>query len=241
MMNKIDNQMRDELMAIMLAKSSRFNRFSVHCKVATWELTVLISYAIKRIFDTIASFILLLLFTPLYVITAIFIYVESPGPVFYTQKRVGINGRLFNFYKFRSMVMNAETIKDSLLDQNESQNGVIFKIKNDPRVTKTGKIIRKLSIDELPQLYNVLIGNMSLVGPRPPLPREVCEYSLEERKRLHVIPGITCIWQVSGRSDIPFNEQVQLDKEYIKSKSILKDLWILLITIPAVITGKGAY
>ena len=124
---------------------------------------------------------------------------------------------------------------------NESKDGVIFKMKEDPRVTGVGRFIRKFSIDELPQLFNVLIGDMSLVGPRPPLPKEVALYTLEERKRLHVTPGITCIWQVSGRSDIPFKQQVELDKEYIKSRSFWKDIGILLKTIPAVFTGKGAY
>jgi lipopolysaccharide/colanic/teichoic acid biosynthesis glycosyltransferase len=139
------------------------------------------------------------------------------------------------------MVMNADKMKDALLEQNESKDGVIFKMKDDPRITKTGKFIRKFSIDELPQLFNVFLGDMSLVGPRPAVPREVREYSLDERKRLHVIPGITGIWQVSGRSDIPFNEQVLLDMQYIRSQSIWNDIIILLKTIPAVVTGKGAY
>jgi lipopolysaccharide/colanic/teichoic acid biosynthesis glycosyltransferase len=139
------------------------------------------------------------------------------------------------------MVMNADKIKDQLLEENESKDGVIFKMKKDPRVTKVGRFIRRFSIDELPQLVNVLKGDMSLVGPRPPLPREVAEYNLEDRKRLHVTPGITCLWQVGGRSDIPFSEQVELDKQYIQSKSLWQDIKILIKTIPAVISGKGAY
>ena len=139
------------------------------------------------------------------------------------------------------MVMNADKLKDELKADNESSDGVIFKMKKDPRITRTGKFIRRFSIDELPQLFNVLIGDMSLVGPRPPVPKEVNEYTLEDRKRLHVTPGITCIWQVTGRSDIPFKEQVELDKQYIKSRSLKNDIIILLKTIPAVITGKGAY
>ena len=119
--------------------------------------------------------------------------------------------------------------------------GVIFKMKQDPRITRVGKIIRKFSIDELPQLINVLKGDMSLVGPRPPLPAEVSEYTLEERKRLHIIPGITCLWQVSGRSDIPFTDQVRLDMQYIQSASFVNDVILLLKTIPAVLTGRGAY
>jgi lipopolysaccharide/colanic/teichoic acid biosynthesis glycosyltransferase len=139
------------------------------------------------------------------------------------------------------MLVQAEQKKDELFKNNESKDGVIFKMKKDPRITKIGRFIRKFSIDELPQLLNVLKGDMSLVGPRPPLPEEVNKYSLEDRKRLHIKPGITCIWQVSGRSDIPFNRQVELDKQYISSQSFWKDLLILLKTIPAVITGKGAY
>jgi lipopolysaccharide/colanic/teichoic acid biosynthesis glycosyltransferase len=132
-------------------------------------------------------------------------------------------------------------MKDQLLEQNESKGGVIFKMKNDPRVTPIGRFIRRFSIDELPQLINVLKGDMSLVGPRPPLPREVMEYTLEDRKRLHVKPGITCLWQIKGRSEIPFQEQVQLDLEYIRSQGLKNDLIILLKTIPAVLSGRGAY
>lgn len=137
--------------------------------------------------------------------------------------------------------MNADKMKDQLSEENESKDGVIFKMKNDPRITKVGKVIRKFSIDELPQLFNVLIGDMSLVGPRPPVPKEVAEYTLEDRKRLHIKPGITCIWQISGRSDIPFKQQVELDMKYISSQSLWTDMKILILTIPAVITGKGAY
>lgn len=137
--------------------------------------------------------------------------------------------------------MNADKIKKDLAAYNESVAGVIFKMKQDPRITKVGKIIRKFSIDELPQLINVLKGDMSLVGPRPPLPAEVAEYTLEERKRLHIIPGITCLWQVSGRSDIPFTDQVRLDMQYIQSAGFVNDIILLLKTIPAVLTGRGAY
>jgi lipopolysaccharide/colanic/teichoic acid biosynthesis glycosyltransferase len=167
--------------------------------------------------------------------------VENPGPVFYSQTRVGHNGREFPFFKFRSMVVGADKMKDQLLEQNESGAGVIFKMKKDPRITRVGSFIRRFSIDELPQLLNVLKGDMSLVGPRPPIPREVAEYTLEDRKRLHIKPGITCIWQVSGRSDIPFDQQVELDKQYILSKSLFTDIKILVLTVPAVLTGKGAY
>ena len=199
------------------------------------------SYLLKRLLDTAVSGLALIMLLPLLILTAIAIWVENPGPIFYTQIRVGLNGRHFKFYKFRSMVVNAEKIKQELAAYNESASGVIFKMKKDPRITKVGRIIRKFSIDELPQLINVLKGDMSLVGPRPPLPLEVGEYTLEERKRLHVIPGITCLWQVSGRSDIPFTDQVRLDMQYIQSASFLNDIILLLKTIPAVLTGRGAY
>ena len=210
-------------------------------KVVIWKITVTTVKQVKRIFDFLSSLILLTILSPLFALTGIAIYLEDPGPIFYTQDRVGKDGLVFKFYKFRSMVVNADTIKEKLSHLNESDDGVIFKMKKDPRITKTGKFIRKFSIDELPQLFNVLIGNMSLVGPRPGLPAEVSQYTLEQRKRLHAIPGITCIWQVSGRSDIPFAGQVRLDIDYIQSTSLKKDLIILARTIPAVLSGKGAY
>jgi lipopolysaccharide/colanic/teichoic acid biosynthesis glycosyltransferase len=154
---------------------------------------------------------------------------------------VGKDGQHFQFYKFRSMIEGAERQMPDLLVSNQSRDGVIFKMHADPRVTRVGRFIRKYSIDELPQLFNVLAGDMSLVGPRPPLPSEVCLYTIEDRKRLHVLPGITCFWLVSGRSNIPFKEQVELDKEYIRSQSLWLDFKILLRTIPAVFTGRGAY
>ncbi len=210
-------------------------------KLLVFRHTVRFALLIKRIFDLCCSTILLILFSPVFALTALAIYLEDPGPVFYNQIRVGKDGRYFSFFKFRSMIINADKIKEELAAQNESKEGVLFKMKNDPRITRTGRIIRKFSIDELPQLVNVLIGDMSLVGPRPALPAEVEQYTLEQRKRLHVIPGITCIWQVSGRSDIPFTGQVRLDMQYIGSSSLWEDIKILAKTIPAVITGKGAY
>ena len=139
------------------------------------------------------------------------------------------------------MRTDAEALKEQLQERNESTDGVIFKMKDDPRITKVGKFLRRTSLDELPQLWNVFIGDMSLVGPRPPVPSEVAQYTLEDRKRLDVIPGITCLWQIKGRSEIPFHEQVRLDKEYILAPSVWKDIAILLKTIPAIIGGKGAY
>ncbi len=205
-----------------------------------WTFVVASAHIVKRAFDIAATSVLLLVLSPLFLLTAIAIKIDDPGPALYNQTRVGKWGRTFTMHKFRSMVMNADKLKDQLLEQDES-GGVIFKMKRDPRVTRVGRIIRKLSIDELPQLWNVLKGDMSLVGPRPPVPREVAEYRHSDRKRLNAIPGITCLWQVSGRSDIDFEGQVGLDVEYIESQSFWKDIKILLRTIPAVLLGKGAY
>lgn len=210
-------------------------------KLLIWYLTIRLTMFIKRLFDVAVSCMMLVLLIPVFAITALCIVLESRGPVFYSQTRVGTDGRHFRFFKFRSMVVGAHNIKDELLKHNESEDGVLFKMKKDPRVTRVGRFIRKFSIDELPQLFNVLIGDMSLVGPRPATPDEVAQYTLEQRKRLHAVPGITCIWQVSGRSEIPFEKQVQLDIEYIRSTSLMSDLIILLKTIPAVLSGKGAY
>lgn len=210
-------------------------------KFLIWYLTIRLTMFIKRLFDVAVSCMMLVLLIPVFAITALCIVLESRGPVFYSQTRVGTDGRHFRFFKFRSMIVGAHNIKDELLKHNESKDGVLFKMKKDPRVTRVGRIIRKFSIDELPQLFNVLIGDMSLVGPRPATPDEVAQYTLEQRKRLHAVPGITCIWQVSGRSEIPFEKQVQLDIEYIRSTSLMSDLIILFKTIPAVLSGKGAY
>lgn len=195
----------------------------------------------KRMIDIFATLAAILLLAPLMIIVAIFIRVESKGAILFSQKRVGLDGKLFDMYKFRSMVQNAEALKKELTDTNESQDGVIFKMKDDPRITKVGKFIRKWSIDELPQLFNVLKGDMSLVGPRPPVPSEVVEYVNNELKRLHIAPGITCYWQVSGRSEIPFKQQVALDIKYIATRSLWTDIKILFATVPAVLAKKGAY
>ena len=181
----------------------------------------------------------MILLSPLFLVVALLVKRDG-GPVFFLQNRVGLNGELFKMVKFRSMRTDAEEVKKRLMAQNEG-NGVLFKMKHDPRITGIGHFLRKTSMDELPQLFNVLTGDMSLVGPRPPLPQEVQNYSLEDRKRLNVIPGLTCLWQISGRSDIPFSKQVKLDKEYIRARGFREDLKILFLTIPAILTGKGAY
>lgn len=237
----MDKKIREQRIERLMKLTQKKSRSSLSFKIVLWDYTIKSVVMFKKFLDVIASLIMLLLLSPLFIITALLIFIEDPGPIFYIAPRVGKDGKHFGFIKFRSMVMNAEKLKDELLAQNESAGGVIFKMKRDPRITRIGKFIRRFSIDELPQLFNVLKGDMSLVGPRPPLPREVAEYTLLDRKRLHVMPGITCLWQVKGRSDIPFDEQVQLDLQYIKSNSFWKDVKILLMTIPAVISGKGAY
>ena len=195
----------------------------------------------KRILDVVISLITLILLSPLLITLGLLIKQESNGPALFKQQRVGLYGKTFTMFKFRSMSQDAQAQRNKLEQHNEMSSGVLFKIKNDPRITPLGKIIRKTSIDELPQLINVLRGEMSLVGPRPALPNEVSQYSFNDRTRLNVLPGITCLWQVMGRSEIPFEQQVKLDLKYIKKQSLLFDVSLLLNTIPAVIKAKGAY
>lgn len=196
--------------------------------------------ALKRGFDIVASFLALVVLSPLFGLIAILVKIEDGGPMFFTQIRVGQHGREFKMYKVRSMCLDAEQRLKEIVEKNHHKEGVTFKLKDDPRITRVGKWLRKFSFDELPQLYNVLIGDMSLVGPRPPLPREVSKYSLAHRRRLAVKPGITCIWQISGRAEIDFSGQVQLDVDYIESQGFWVDVKILAKTIPAVLSGKGA-
>jgi len=199
------------------------------------------SHAIfKRAFDIVVSGLFLLLLAPLFGLIAMLIWIEDGGPIFFAQTRVGQFGREFKMYKFRSMCLDAEQKLKELLAKNQHKEGVTFKLKRDPRITRVGKWLRKFSMDELPQFYNVFIGDMSVVGPRPPVPREVAKYTLANRRRLAVKPGIPCIWQVSGRSEIDFSGQVQLDVTYIESQSFWTDVKILVRTVPAVISGKGA-
>lgn len=184
---------------------------------------------IKRLIDIVASLIGLVLLSPLLLIVSIAIKVESKGPVIFKQKRVGLNGKLFDIYKFRSMVENAEELKKKLEDKNE-MSGPMFKIADDPRITKVGKFIRKTSIDELPQLVNVLKGEMSLVGPRPSLPREVEQFDSWMFKRLQVKPGLTCYWQVSGRNSIDFENWMKLDINYVNERNTLLDIKLIFKT-----------
>ncbi len=196
--------------------------------------------AIKRTIDIAGSAIALVVLAPLFSLIAVLIKLEDGGPVFFTQTRVGKFGREFRMYKFRSMCLDAEQRLAQLLGLNHHKEGVTFKIKEDPRITRVGKWLRKFSLDEFPQFFNVLIGHMSLVGPRPPVPREVAMYSLSHRRRLAIKPGLTCFWQISGRSEIDFSGQVQLDVNYIERRSLSTDIAIMLRTVPAVLSGKGA-
>ena len=195
---------------------------------------------IKRVIDVVCSFLGVLVLSPLFIIIAIIIKSTSKGPVFFSQKRVGKNGREFDMYKFRSMVVNAEELKEKLAAQNE-MSGPMFKMKDDPRVTKVGKFIRKTSIDELPQLWNVLKGDMSLVGPRPSLPKEVAQFEEWMYKRLEVKPGLTCIWQVSGRNNIDFEDWMKLDIKYVEEKNLWIDIKLILKTAGVLFGDKNAH
>lgn len=183
----------------------------------------------KRTLDIICSLIGLIILSPIFLLVGILISIESKGPIFFKQVRVGLRGKEFNMYKFRSMVVNAEELKERLSKQNE-MSGPMFKMKNDPRVTKVGRFIRKTSIDELPQLLNVLKGEMSLVGPRPSLPNEVKKFESWMLKRLEVKPGLTCYWQVSGRNSIGFEEWMKLDVKYVRKRGFFLDLKLIFKT-----------
>ena len=201
---------------------------------APWQV------AAKRALDIVMSMFAVVMLTPLLLVVALMVRVTSRGPVFYVQERVGRGGQPFRMVKFRSMYRDAHDRRFEHVEQNMHQ-GPIFKIRNDPRITPVGRAIRRLSIDELPQFFNVLTGHMSLVGPRPPLPEEFLDYTERERQRLLVKPGVTCIWQVSGRSDIDFQTWVDMDLDYIETWSMRLDFKLLAKTVPAVLTGRGAY
>lgn len=195
----------------------------------------------KRMLDLTASGLALLLLSPFAVLLAIAIRLEDRGPVLYWQKRVGLRGHVFDFPKFRSMRTDSDEIRKRLEQLNEHGSAAVtFKMENDPRITRIGRFIRKTSIDELPQLWSIFAGHMSLVGPRPALPQEVAQYTLSDRRRLECIPGLTCIWQISGRSQIPFHQQVELDVLYIETRTVLLDIELIVKTVPAVLFARGA-
>jgi lipopolysaccharide/colanic/teichoic acid biosynthesis glycosyltransferase len=211
----------------------------VRCQM--WALSTKGAAAGKRLIDVAGALSLMVVLAPMLLLVAIAVKLTDRGPVIFWQDRVGRFGKTFRFPKFRSMVINAESLQQDLLTQNQHGNCVTFKMKRDPRITWIGRIIRRGSIDELPQLWCVLKGEMSLVGPRPALVREVANYTTLDRRRLEAIPGLTCFWQVLGRAEIPFPQQVELDVNYIENQSLLLDIKLLAKTVPAVISGRGAY
>lgn len=218
-----------------LASMARYWR-----KRLLWRAVVGTSHMVKRVLDILGGLVGLVLSAPVLGLCAVCIKIEDKGPTFFSQTRIGRFGKPFAMYKLRTMYMGAESQQSTLEDANEAGQ-VIFKMRQDPRVTRVGRILRKYSLDELPQFVNVLKGDMSLVGPRPPLPKEVDLYAPADRERLAVKPGVTCLWQIGGRSELSFSQQVALDKRYIQSQSLALDLKILLKTVPAVLSGRGAY
>lgn len=223
------------------SSSMRKKNFIYWRKKFSWWFIIGGAKFIKRLLDIVIALSLLTLTGPLLLLIALIIKISDGGPIFYISTRVGQWGKEFSFPKFRTMSDQADLQKEELRKMGDFPGSIRFKMKEDPRVTAVGKFLRKYTLDEFPQLWCVLKGDMSLVGPRPPLPEEVAQYTLEERGRLDVPPGLTCIWQVAGRSSIPFDRQVQMDREYIESQSFLLDLQLLLKTIPAIFFGRGAY
>lgn len=226
---------------IKAAQEIKINKYT-HSEQKTLHLQQTSNYLLyKRLVDIVGASLGLIMLFPLFLLVGLIIKLEDPkGAVFFHQKRIGKNGKEFSMYKFRSMITNAEEMLDSLMHRNET-TGAMFKMKDDPRITRIGKFIRKTSIDELPQLWNVLKGEMSLVGPRPPLPREVKDYTEYDMQRLYVTPGCTGLWQVSGRSNLGFEEMVELDLEYIKKRTILYDFTLIMRTLKVFIDSKNAY
>jgi len=246
MMEKTAEDRLDDRATRMLAmfserrfQSQRANQ-RLRIRMLTWSIRTKIVRSLKRALDVSVASAAILATSPIMAGTAMAIKLDSRGPILFHQTRVGKDGEHFGCYKFRSMYSDAEWRKAELMKVNEA-DGPVFKMKNDPRITRVGRVIRKLSIDELPQLFNVLKGEMSLVGPRPALPSEVASYTYEQIGRLHAIPGITGLQQVSGRSELDFKRWVELDLQYISEQSVWKDIKILAKTIPAVIFSKGAY
>jgi lipopolysaccharide/colanic/teichoic acid biosynthesis glycosyltransferase len=222
--------------------SQRASQFQAAKKRLLWRIKVGTLNVLKRGMDIAVVLPALVLLAPLFLLVALCIRLYDGGPVLYWQKRVGRRGREFSFPKFRSMCVDSDAVRAKIAAMNQhGANGITFKMKRDPRITPTGRFIRRFSIDELPQLWCVLVGQMTLVGPRPPMPSEVAQYSLRDRERLSVVPGLTCFWQVNGRSEIPFDQQVEMDLDYIHQRSVWTDIKLLFKTIPAVLFGRGAY
>jgi lipopolysaccharide/colanic/teichoic acid biosynthesis glycosyltransferase len=195
----------------------------------------------KRGIDIVGACLLLVALSPLILLVALWIKLTDFGPVIFSQNRVGRDGEEFKFYKFRSMDTNAEDRHEDIAHLNHHDDERTFKVQNDPRVTRVGRWIRRYSVDEIPQLWNVLLGDMSLVGPRPPVPREVELYTRFDRRRFEVKPGLTCVWQVRGRGNVGFDKQILMDVEYIEQRNLLLDFKLMVLTVPAVFSGNGAY
>jgi len=239
-----DQDVMEQLYRDYLRGGIRISRWRLRLRYIVkknmWIMVLNGTRALKRLIDIVGSVVGLVVLAPLFGLTAVLIKLDDGGPVFFCQERGGKWGKPFTMFKFRTMIVGAENMKNQLLDKNEV-DGPIFKMKQDPRITKIGHYLRKFSIDELPQLYNVLRGDMSLVGPKPHPVQEVANYELLNRCRLYVIPGMTGLQQISGRSDLDFKHQVALDCQYIESQSLWLDIVILLKTIPVVLRGNGAY
>jgi exopolysaccharide biosynthesis polyprenyl glycosylphosphotransferase len=228
----------DEALSRLVAKV-RVERFENAHVVTLFRENMLLQLLLKRVLDVVVSALLLVLLSPILLAAAAGIKLTSPGSVLFAQERVGMNRRRFRMFKFRSMYVDAERRRDEVAHLNE-MDGPAFKIRNDPRVTPLGRWLRATSVDELPQLFNVLCGQMSLVGPRPPLMDEVDHYEWLYRKRLSIKPGVTCFWQISGRNDVSFRRWMELDRTYVDNWSLWLDLKILVKTVPAVLFRKGA-
>jgi len=225
----------------VVQRRGALRRLGARLALRRWQMALEWRRIAKRGLDLAGACAGLVVLAPLLLLTALAIRLESPGAVLFRQVRIGKRGEPFTMFKFRSMRVTAEAEKAALAECNESADGVLFKMKADPRVTRVGRIIRRFSIDELPQLLNILRGEMSIVGPRPALPSEVGQYDLEARKRLQTKPGLTCLWQISGRSELAFAEQVDLDLRYLHGKSLAHDIGIIARTFSVVFSGKGAY
>ena len=210
-------------------------------KMVSWHLAVAGSVFFKRFMDIVLSLLSLVALSPVFLLATLAVKLSDGGPILFWQMRVGQGSKLFRLPKFRSMVVDAEGLKAALAASNHHKSGATFKMRCDPRMTKVGAFLRKSSIDELPQLWCVLKGELSMVGPRPAVPGEVAVYTVLDRRRLEVKPGLTCIWQVSGRGDLPFEKQVALDLKYIDTHNLWLDLVLLARTIPAVLSGRGSY
>ena len=225
----------------VLASSSSLPAFNSLGVKKAGILSIRAYESVKRVIDIVFCTVCLVFLFPVLALIALAIKIQDGGPVFYLHTRVGRGGREFRCFKFRSMVRDANNLKIQLAKLNQHPDSKTFKIRKDPRITRVGLLLRRSSLDELPQLFNILLGDMSLVGPRPALPEEVANYTTLDKRRLEVPAGLTCLWQIGGRADLPFDAQVRLDIEYIESRSLTTDFLILLKTIPAVWSGRGAY